>query len=466
MNCYFLDPFGCVKNQVDAENMMAHLNNAGWKCINDAEYADLIIVNSCGFIESAKQESINAVMNWRKLYPGKKILLAGCLSQRYAKELPDLLPEADGFFGVENISQITDAASDTVNAGSNAKKHKNTGIKASAGNRPLLSLPGSAYVKISEGCNNRCSYCAIPLIRGNLVCRTIPDILNECKILLSRGIRELNIIGQDIAAFGTCNLPDKTMSLNTENINPAVFVSKLPELLNAISLLEGHFWVRLLYLHPDHFPLEILDIIKQDKRFLPYFDIPFQHASPAILKAMNRNGNGKVYLELINAIRKKLPDAVIRSAFLLGFPGETDDDFAALLDFQKKAKLDWLGCFTFSREEGTAAYSLKNRVPAKTALARKKKIEENQIPITEKNMECFTGLSMDVLIEEKIDPVAAANGEYSEPIWLGRLYCQAPDIDGAAVITGSGSYINNLQPGTFFKCKVIARRGFDLEVRV
>jgi ribosomal protein S12 methylthiotransferase len=440
MNRYFLDPFGCVKNQVDAENMMAHLNNAGWEYSDDAEQADLIIVNSCGFIESAKQESIDAVIGWRKLYPSKKILLAGCLSQRYEKELKETLTESDGFMGVENPAQIVEKAADILNIDFNGlKKAAQKKNALSTGDRPLLSLPGSAYVKISEGCSNCCSYCAIPLIRGSLVSRLIPDILDECRVLLNRGIKELCIIGQDIGAFGKDEKNE----------------SKLPELLNAISALEGHFWVRLLYIHPDHFPLQILDLIEKDKRFLPYFDIPFQHASTKILTAMNRTKISPVnkYLELINTIRTRLPDAVIRSTFLLGFPGETDEDFNELLDFQQKAKIDWLGCFVYSREEGTTSYSMKNRVSKKTAQIRKQKIEQCQIPITEKIMDRFVGQSLEVLIEENI----------SEDIWLGRLYCQAPEIDGAAVITGNDT---NLQLGDIVPCKVMTRRGFDLVVSV
>jgi ribosomal protein S12 methylthiotransferase len=463
---YFLDPFGCVKNQVDAENMMAQLNKSGWDSVPEAEQADLIIVNSCGFIESAKQESINAVLEWRKLYPEKKILLAGCLAQRYAKKLAESMPEADGFFGVNNLSQIVQTARDLV-SGSNAADPKRNAVSARftaeymahntmppPGERPLLSLPGSAYVKISEGCNNRCSYCAIPLIRGSLVSRTIPDILEECRALLDRGVMELCIVGQDIGAFGTDSFA----------------ASKLPELLEAISSLEGRFWVRLLYIHPDHFPLQILDLMKKDSRFLPYFDIPFQHSSSKILTAMNRHGNAEKYLTLLKTIRSELPSAVIRSTFLLGFPGETDEDFAELLDFQQKANLDWLGCFTYSREEDTAAYSMKERVPAKTAKKRKQLIEERQTPITEKNMIRFVSQNLELLIEEQI-AASETNTDFStakdsENIWLGRLYCHAPEIDGAAVITGSGAEMKSLQTGNLVRCKVIARRGFDLEVRV
>ncbi|MCL2765750.1 MAG: 30S ribosomal protein S12 methylthiotransferase RimO [Treponema sp.] len=445
MSSYYIDPFGCVKNQVDAENMMAHLNKAGWENVTDAELAELIIVNSCGFIEDAKQESINAVLEWRKLYPKKKILLAGCLAQRYEKELSLELTEADGFMGVGDPAQIVKKASIF------AKTKSIDSVNLQTGERPLLSLPGSAYVKISEGCNNRCSYCAIPLIRGSLVSRTIQDIAEECRALLNRGVRELCIIGQDIGAFGADTI--------APNESPAV---KLPELLNKISCLKGDFWVRLLYIHPDHFPLEILDIMEKDKRFLPYFDIPFQHAASNILAAMNRKGTAEKYLALLKTIRSRLPHAIIRSTFLLGFPGETEEDFAELLNFQKKAKLDWLGCFTFSREEGTAAFSMKNRVNAKTAKTRKQIIEQQQIPITEKNMDRFTSETLDVLVEERI----AANTEINadSDLWLGRLYCQAPDIDGAAVIVCNNG--EKLIAGTFAKCKVTARRGFDLEVQV
>jgi ribosomal protein S12 methylthiotransferase len=436
---YFIDPFGCVKNQVDAEHMMAFLDNAGWAAAPDAESADLIIVNSCGFIESAKRESINAVLGWRGLYPEKKILLAGCLAQRYAKELAESMPEADGFWGTGDISGIVNAAGNIMGA---AAKPDNP-TESGPGQRPLLSLPGSAYVKISEGCDNRCSFCAIPLIRGALRSRAVPDILEECRLLLNRGVRELCIIGQDICSFG--------------RDGRAGGASGLPELLNAISSLEGRFWVRLLYMHPDNFPLSILDIMERDPRFLPYFDIPFQHASPGILAAMNRRGTAESYAALVETIRARLPAAVIRSTFLLGFPGETGEDFAALLELQERIRPDWLGCFTYSREEGTAACSMKRRVSKKTAAMRKRLVEERQIPITEKNMDRFVNQDLDVLLEERIE------GPDNDTFWLGRLYCQAPDVDGAAVISGGG---DALKAGGMIRGTVIARRGFDLEVRV
>ena len=435
---YFLDPFGCAKNQVDAEIMMAALNKAGWTAAGPDE-ADLIIVNSCGFIEKAKRESINAVLAWKKQYPNKKILLSGCLSQRYRTELEESLTEADGFLGCNELHQAAKKAAELFDAKTKAP------VKSSqspiTGLRPLLGFPGSAFVKISEGCNNGCSFCAIPLIRGPLRCRGILDIVKECKQLLSRNIKELCLIGQDLASY-----------------------AQLAALLEAIAVLPGDFWVRLLYLHPDHFPLDILDIIAKDSRFLPYFDIPFQHASKQILSAMGRSGSGKSYLALLEKIRSRLPDAVIRSTFLVGFPGETKKDFSELLDFQKKALFDWLGVFTFSREEGTAAFSMKGRVSKKIARERKAIIEERQIPITEKRMSRFVGRTMDLLVEEKID-----NAESS--LWLGRVFCQAPEVDGATVIHALAAEPGTVRPdpvkpGDMIRGTIVARKGFDLEVRV
>ncbi|GHV86453.1 ribosomal protein S12 methylthiotransferase RimO [Spirochaetia bacterium] len=452
---YFIDPFGCAKNQVDAETIMSRLNEAGWTAVDDPEAADLIIINSCGFIEAAKRESINAVLAWRNHYPEKKILLAGCLSQRYRAELEETLNEADGLLSCDEVNDVSAKAANLF--GSAALDLPDI----RPGSRPLLGFPGSAYVKISEGCNNACSFCAIPLIRGGLRCRSIPDVLDECTALLDRGIKELCLIGQDISSY-----------------EPG-----LAALLNAIAGLPGRFWVRLLYLHPDHFPLDILDLPERDNRFLPYFDIPFQHASPHILGAMGRTGSGESYLTLLDTIRRRLPGAVIRSTFLTGFPGETEDDFRLLLDFQQRARFDWLGVFTYSREEGTSAYAMKNRVAKKTAAGRKARIEEAQIPITEEQMNRFVGQTMDVLVEEALSPAvlppqnnsnsggdnsdnnSGGDNDEQEKFWLGRFFCQAPEVDGAAVIRIS-SGADELRPGSMVRGKVSGRAGFDLECMV
>ncbi|GHV68181.1 ribosomal protein S12 methylthiotransferase RimO [Spirochaetia bacterium] len=433
---YYLDPFGCVKNQVDAETMMASLNSSGWESADDAAAADLLIINSCGFIESAKKESLNAVFSWRKMYPEKKILLAGCLAQRYGGELSASLPEADAFFGNRDLSGIAAAAalamgnaSDTYTTA--ALPHNAAGV------RPLLSLPGSAYVKISEGCNNHCTFCSIPLIRGPLQSRPPEEVFDECIQLLGRGIKELCIIGQDIASYNGA-------------------AGGLIALMENLKKLPGHFWVRLLYIHPDHFPANLPDICASDPRFLPYFDLPFQHGSEKILRAMNRRGTADSYLRLIENIRSRLPSAVIRSTFLLGFPGETGDDFNDLLNFQKEAKLDWAGCFAYSREEDTAAFSLPGRVSKKLAAERKKIVEMAQVSISEARMERFVGMNTEVLVEEQFEPLT----DGPEMLYLGRLFCQAPEVDGSAVIRSE----KPLTPGALLPCKITGRLGFDLEV--
>lgn len=442
---YFLDPYGCAKNQVDAEVMMDRLRAAQWSSAEDAADADLIIVNSCGFIESAKRESIDAVISWKQAYPGKKVLLAGCLSQRYSDELTADLAEADILMGNADLSKILDAAA-LVMEGRRACIKPEIDISGKTdfalidGGRPLLSFPGSAYVKITEGCDNHCSFCAIPGIRGPLRSRSVRSVLEECRKLLDRGVRELCLIGQDLGSYGK----DGAAGAFPRG------ECRLPELLGGLSALEGQFWVRLLYIHPDHFPLPILDICREDPRILPYFDIPFQHGSEKILRGMNRHGTPESYLALVGTIRSELRDAVIRSTFLTGFPGETDDDFGKLLGFQQKAELDWLGVFCYSREEDTPAYAMKTRVPKALAAERKSQLEEAQIPISERRMDRFRGRSLDILVEEKI------RGE--EGIFLGRTYCQAPDVDGATVIDAD----TELEARTFIRGKVFARSGFDL----
>ncbi|MDR0383337.1 MAG: 30S ribosomal protein S12 methylthiotransferase RimO [Spirochaetaceae bacterium] len=433
---YYVESLGCVKNQVDAETMIASLDGAGAEFAENPDDADLVIVNSCGFIEDAKKESINAVINFRNAYPDKKIIMSGCLAQRYQTELRRILGEADAVFGNEDPGGIVSLAFGLTGA---SPPSKAAPPSAATERLKLLSPPGSAYVKIAEGCDNRCSFCAIPLIRGSLRSRSIDDIVNECATLYGRGVRELCLVAQDLASYGA--------DLDGGGAGRS---GKLPELLKALSALQGDFWVRLLYLHPDHFPFGILETMAADRRFLPYFDIPFQHASRKILRAMNRRGDAETYLALTERIRAALPDSVIRSTFLTGFPGETDGDFKILLDFQRAARLDWLGVFIFSREEGVPAYSLRGRPSRKTSRERKRVLEARQTPITCARMDRFIGQSLTALVE---GPVAGENGLY-----LARLFCHAPEIDGAAVIESSA----NLPAGSFVRCKVTGRSGFDL----
>jgi ribosomal protein S12 methylthiotransferase len=261
----------------------------------------------------------------------------------------------------------------------------------------------------------------------------------ECGALLERGIRELCLVGQDLASYG------RDLSRDGGAVR-----CLLPDLLEAVARLQGSFWVRLLYLHPDHFPLPILDLMRRDDRFLPYFDIPFQHASAPVLATMNRRGSALAYLALLEDIRAALPDAVIRSTLMTGFPGETDADFRAALDFVEAARLDWLGVFAYSREEDTPAYSMQARPTKRLAAERKTTIEERQTRITGERMERFVGRTVPALVEEAVDE--------EDGLYLGRLFCHAPEVDGAAVIESGVPLI----PGDFVTVKVTARAGFDL----
>lgn len=461
---YFLSRHGCAKNQVDAELIVGYLSQEGWKLIDEPEKASLIIINSCGFIESAKSESLDAVFQARKINPKAKLLLAGCLAERYAQELSENLPEADAFFGNADISKITEVLKSLFSAKNDQAtnfSHKNKRQKrvwlypqkgVSCGARPKsFNYPASTYIKITEGCNNCCSFCAIPLIRGSVRSRTISEIVDEIKNFTEQGIYEFNLIGQDLAAFKSDDSSE-------------VKISGLAELLIEISKLKGNFIIRLLYIHPDNFPLDILPIMTSDKRFLAYFDLPFQSASEKILKAMNRRGNAEKYLALIEKIRTafKKTDyktAYIRSTFLTGFPGETEADFQESVNFIEEAKPLWSGAFDFSPEEGTKSVFLPNPIPKEIAIKRKKLLEEKQFSITKKLLDNFIGEKLLVLVEEIID-----NPNDEKYFVLGRAWFQAPEVDGCIItLIDDKATIKKIFPGSKILVKVRARNTVDLE---
>ncbi len=431
---FWIDLHGCAKNQVDAEEIRARLEAAGWTAREGPEGAGILVVNTCGFIESAKKESLDAVLALKARYPESRVLLAGCLAQRYSEDLAADLPEADGIFGNGDLSRVVETA-DALRRGERPVRVPEAARPARAPRDTLYSYPRSAYLKISEGCSNRCTYCAIPLIRGDARSRDVADVAGEARDLVSRGIFEINLIGQDLGAYGADSLG-----------RPA-----LPDLLEELLRIDADFRVRLLYIHPDHFPRAILDLCARDPRILPYFDLPFQHASRRILSAMNRRGDAETYLRLIGDIRDRLPDAVLRSTFLVGFPGETEEDFAALRDFQDRARLTWLGAFEYSREEDTPAAAFKGRVPRKTASERRRLVEEAQRPITEAALTTFLGRDLEVLVEEPVE---------GEELSLGRSYAQAPEVDGLTVLNA------RLEPGRVVRARVVAVNGVDVEAVV
>jgi len=498
---FFLDQHGCAKNQVDGEILIGILEGKGWKKTDIPEDVSLIIVNSCGFIESAKKESLEAVLTARAAYPGAKVLLAGCLAERYASDFRDSLAEADAFFGNGDLSRLPEVV-DALFAGSRpVLVPEQKGV--CGGSRPeLLSFPRSAYVKITEGCDNRCSFCAIPIIRGSLRSRSVEDIVSECRALVARGVYELNLIGQDLAAFG-CGAGEGSAVVNaaacsgtgTDNSscsgqNPSMSSSPLSRLLAAISSLPGDFVVRLLYIHPDHFPRDILPVMASDIRFLPYFDIPFQSGDQDILAKMNRKGSADIYRALVADIRKAFSDAkspygtvALRTTFLTGFPGETDAAFESTARFLADIRSMWSGAFTWSCEEGTAAADMKKRVTKKAAQGRLDTLKEIQIRITPEELARFVGKTLDVLVEELIaEPLSpdrdasAANASSDEAcvpvsrLALGRAWFQAPEVDGSVVL----QYEDNqrardglpVAPGSVVSAVVMAVNGVDIEAVV
>ena len=488
---FFIDQHGCAKNQVDGELIINLLKKQDWEQTFEPGEADLIVVNSCGFIESAKTESINAVMSARQMYPKAKILLAGCLAERYANDLKDDLLEADGFFGNGDLSQIYKVIEPLMKDERPVLVPEQKGVCCGDRNL-LLSFKGTAFVKITEGCNNRCSFCAIPIIRGDLRSRKANEIIEEIKDLVSKGIYEINLIGQDLAAYGTgaedncfgdgrTKLPNGTPGSEVgeglplastvpvsatpsagESATPPSSQSGLARLIRMISQIEGVFAVRLLYIHPDHFNEDILPVMKADSRFLHYFDIPFQNGDDAIIKSMNRVGSAKKYKALISKIRATFPDAAIRTTFMAGFPGETDEAFENTKAFLRETATDWSGCFSYSKEDDTPAYSFKKQVPHKIAEKRASELVEIQAEITRERLKTRCGGEYDILIEEVL---SQSEENPDEGLAIGRAWFQAPEVDGSVVVRydrSNESENNVVQSGRLVRVKIVSSGDVDL----
>jgi len=483
---FFLDQRGCAKNQVDGEVIISNLIKEGWEQAETADEADLIIINSCGFIESAKKESLDALLGARKKYADKKIILAGCLAQRYAKIFKDELPEADGIFGNGDLSRVAAFAKKIVKGKRSVDTPPQAGV--SCGERlKLLSYKNSAYVKITEGCSNHCSFCAIPLIRGELRSRPAADIIAEIKALLKRGVFEINLIGQDLAAYGTegatANESKTKKRGETENENKTKKrgLSPLAALLKKISAIKGAFWIRLLYIHPDHFNPDILEVLKNDARILPYFDIPFQSGDDGVIRTMNRKNSAACYKDLVKNIRAQFPAAALRTTFLAGFPGETEEAEQNTLQFLNAIQPDWSGAFAYSREDDTPAALMKKQVTKKVAAARVKALQDSQEKITSARLKARVrkgnkSLTYDVLVEEIVDnprkdsqgQEAAAFGaddSSSASYAIGRAWFQAPEVDGNIVIeydADDKKAAAKIKPGAVVKVRAIAVSGVDI----
>ena len=404
---------GCPKNQVDAEIMLKKLVDAGYILVQEADKADVVIVNTCGFIEDAKKESIDAILEMADFKSDgllQKIIVTGCLAQRYADEIFSEIPEVDGVIGIGANADIVAACDALFESDEQYSSFPEKEELPLNGGRILTTPEYTAYLKIAEGCSNRCSYCAIPSIRGDFRSREMEDVLDEANMLCEKGVKEIILVAQDTTKYG-------------EDIYGEL---KLPELLRELNKIEKLQWIRLLYCYPDRITDELIDAIAENEKVCHYIDIPMQHADGEVLKAMNRKGDKESLLALVEKIRAKIPDVVLRTTFITGFPGETEEAFTTLSEFVNEAKLDRVGCFAYSREEGTPAYDFDNQVDPEVAAERAEVIMNQQYTIAEAKLDECIGKTLDVLVEG-YDP-------YTDS-YYGRTYMDAPDIDNNVILT-------------------------------
>lgn len=407
---------GCAKNQVDGEVLMASLKNAGFLTVDDAALADIAIVNTCGFIESAKRESIEEILELAALKKEgkiKKLVITGCLSERYQKEMHQELPEADAVLGIGANGDIAPLLTKMMEENTYVESFPDKSRMPLCGDRELTTPSYFAYVKIAEGCDNRCSYCAIPLIRGGYRSRTMESIEEECKSLVANGAKELVLIAQDTSRYG--------IDLYGEY--------SLAKLMRRLCRIDGLHWLRVLYCYPDSITDELLDTMAQEEKIVKYIDLPLQHASGPILKAMNRRGDRQSLTALMNKIRERVPGVVLRTTLITGFPGETEEDFTELAEFVKDVKFQRLGCFAYSQEEGTPAAELPGQLDEEVKAHRAELIMDRQMEIMERQGMELIGKTLEVLVE--------GYDRYAE-CWFGRSWRDAPDVDGKIFFTTGG----------------------------
>lgn len=406
---------GCAKNQVDAEMMMATLKNAGYRLENDPAAADVAIVNTCGFINAAKKESIEEILELARLKAEgkiKAIVVTGCMAERYREEILKELPEVDAVAGIGADSDIAAVVAKAL-GGEKTELFPEKTLLPLCGERALSTPRYYAYLKIAEGCDNRCAYCAIPMIRGRYRSRTMESVLEEARALVKNGAKELILIAQDTTRYGW-DLSGNLM---------------LPELLRELCKIEDLHWVRLLYCYPDSMTDELLQTIAEEDKIVKYIDLPLQHCSERLLRAMRRTGSRAQLTELIAKMRRMVPGLVLRTTLIAGFPGETEADFTELAEFAREIRFERLGCFAYSREEGTAAAEMPEQIDEEVKQHRMELIMEDQMNLLQEWGESQIGKTAEVLVE--------GFDRYAE-CWFGRSAADAPDIDGKIFFTVSG----------------------------
>jgi len=481
---------GCPKNLVDSEVMMGLLQSGGARITARAEEADVIVVNTCSFIDTAKQESVNTILEMAQhKITGKvqKLIVAGCLVERYRDEIRKNIPEVDAVVGTGELEHILPAAGIAagpgkesaasgspfviLNSGSASQSLKSgTGSRAegrareAAGRfsraewdgaiadlpnylydentpRVLATPKASAYVKIAEGCDHPCGFCIIPQLRGKFRSRHFESVVAEAQRLAAGGVREITLIGQDTTCYG------EDLGLK----------EGLALLLERLADIEELRWVRFLYAYPNKITGRLLEIIAAHEKICSYIDVPLQHASPAVLKCMKRGASAEIFLKSIAKMRSSIPDLTLRTSFIVGFPGETEKDFAELCEFVRTAQFDWMGVFSYSDEDGSAAHHLESKVPGREIEARRRQLMQIQRQISKKNKRKLIGRHYDVL--------ALGPSEETELLWEGRTEMHAPEIDGKLFLNDFGDH-EQLEPGRFYRCEITEAHDYDLVARI
>ncbi len=474
---------GCPKNLVDSEVMMGLLDRAGAEMTNRPETADILVVNTCSFIDKAKQESIDTILQMAEHKVSgraRKLIVAGCLVERYRDEIRKNMPEVDAVVGTGELEAILAAAGldmpSTPTPSEPPQSPQLFSILPSSTSRPegdlresqgrfareewegaearlpqylydhttprlLATRKSSAYIKIAEGCDHPCSFCVIPNLRGKFRSRRFESVVAEAERLVAQGVRELTLIGQDTTCYGE----DLGMK------------DGLAQLLDSLARIPDLKWLRFLYAYPNKVTGRLLDTIARHENICKYLDMPLQHASAAVLKSMRRGGNADIFLKTIARVRATVPDVAIRTTFITGFPGETEADFTVLSDFVRAAQLDWLGVFSYSDEEGSGAFHLGDKVPSRTIEARRRSLMRLQQTISRKSRARLVGRRFDLLVE--------GPSEETPLLWEGRTQHQAPEIDGKVYINDFGPF-DELKPGQFYQCEITESQDYDLVGRI
>lgn len=445
---------GCSKNLIDTEATIGIFKKNKFEVVNDETKAEIVVINTCGFIDSAKEEAINTILEMAeyKKRQCKYLIVMGCLVQRYYQDLIKALPEVDLFIKIEEYDKLWDKIEDLIKRdivikSKNKDSHKISEIpkmpmlsQEEFLNRTITTGGNYAYLKIGEGCSNKCTYCAIPYIRGPFVSRKKEDILEEAERLAKQGIQELIIIAQDTTKYG--------MDLYGE--------SKLAELLEEISQIKGIKWIRFLYAYPEGITDELIDVVANNPKIAKYFDIPIQHISDSILKKMNRKTSKKQIQNLIQKIRDKIPNVTLRTSLIVGFPSETKEDFEELLTFVRQAKFDKLGTFMYSKEEGTPAAKLSEQIHGNTKKARYRQIMALQQQISNENLEKKLNQECEVLVEDV---------SFDRKYYIGRTMQDVPEMDGLVYIKNENAKKSDVI-NSFVKCKIVGISDYDLVAKM